>query len=75
MRSLSMVILPFCRQSATKKNRNRAIKSIPIILATQRMIVTERVDPDAVRFMFTSDLSVEFLVALKLIRLFAANAS
>jgi len=67
MRSPAIAILPFSKQSATKKNKNTATKSVPMILAIQRMVVTDPVDSDAVSLIFISNRSVELHAAPKLI--------
>lgn len=56
MRSLSIAMRPFSTLSATNKNKNTATESVPIILANQRMIITDRVEADATCFIFTSNL-------------------
>ncbi len=67
MRSLSIAILPFFTQSATKNSRNTTIASVPIILATQRKVVIDRVDTEPTSFIFVSNLLVDSHIATKLV--------
>ena len=73
MRSFSTAMAPFFTQSATKKIKKTITESIPKILANQRSVISVREDFAITLFIVVSDLSVDLLITISLIPLFATR--